>query len=202
LHCTRVWHQTCLARRSRGVAISTVTTSCGARRGNILVLSMVRLSFSSQRGSCELRAAAVGAHGARPVSVRVADSRHFVDRGQTGPLTNMVCATSAGVVTCFATNPIWLLKTRLQLQVSNPPNPSNPPLVANPAARGRRFRMLPGQPRSMRRREKSRLESLSFVDSSRASRSRETAALWIEMPPGRLARHRGTEECLTRSPRS
>lgn len=170
MHCTRVWHQTCLARRSRGVAISTVTTSCGARRGNILVLSMVRLSFSFQRASCELRAAAVGAHGARPVSVRVADSRHFVDRGQTGPLTNMVCATSAGVVTCFATNPIWLLKTRLQLQVSNPPNP---PLVANPAARGRRFRMLTGQPRSMRRREKSRLVSLSFVDSSRASRSRD-----------------------------
>ena len=82
----------------------------------------------------------------------------------------MVCATSAGVVTCFATNPIWLLKTRLQLQVSNPPNP---PLVANPAARGRRFRMLTGQPRSMRRREKSRLVSLSFVDSSRASRSRD-----------------------------
>jgi len=41
----------------------------------------------------------------------------YVDaRGQLGPGVNMLCATCAGVSTCLATNPIWLVKTRLQLQ--------------------------------------------------------------------------------------
>jgi len=36
--------------------------------------------------------------------------------GQLGPLVNLTCATCSGFLTCLATNPIWLVKTRLQLQ--------------------------------------------------------------------------------------
>jgi hypothetical protein len=36
--------------------------------------------------------------------------------GQLGPLVNLACATCSGFLTCLATNPIWLIKTRLQLQ--------------------------------------------------------------------------------------
>uniref|UniRef100_A0A7S0EFR5 Mitochondrial carrier protein n=1 Tax=Hanusia phi TaxID=3032 RepID=A0A7S0EFR5_9CRYP len=45
-----------------------------------------------------------------------ADGRLLDARGQLGPLVNMACATCAGIGTCLATNPIWLVKTRLQLQ--------------------------------------------------------------------------------------
>jgi solute carrier family 25 folate transporter 32 len=34
------------------------------------------------------------------------------------PWKHMLCGTQAGVMTVFVTNPIWLIKTRLQLQVS------------------------------------------------------------------------------------
>lgn len=40
-------------------------------------------------------------------------------KGQLGPGVNMLCATMSGVSTCVATNPIWLVKTRLQLQTSD-----------------------------------------------------------------------------------
>ena len=36
--------------------------------------------------------------------------------GQLGPAVNLGCATFSGFLTCLATNPIWLIKTRLQLQ--------------------------------------------------------------------------------------
>mmetsp|Transcript_28095 Transcript_28095/g.66848 ORF Transcript_28095/g.66848 Transcript_28095/m.66848 type:complete len:352 (-) Transcript_28095:24-1079(-) len=37
-------------------------------------------------------------------------------QGQPTPLVNFACATMAGACTCLATNPVWLVKTRLQLQ--------------------------------------------------------------------------------------
>jgi len=43
--------------------------------------------------------------------------QHLLDSaGQLGPLVNLTCATCSGFLTCLATNPIWLVKTRLQLQ--------------------------------------------------------------------------------------
>jgi solute carrier family 25 folate transporter 32 len=45
-----------------------------------------------------------------------ANSSNLDSRGQLGPGMNMACATCAGLSTCIATNPIWLVKTRLQLQ--------------------------------------------------------------------------------------
>ena len=40
--------------------------------------------------------------------------------GQLGPFVNLTCATCSGFLTCLATNPIWLIKTRLQLQQGQP----------------------------------------------------------------------------------
>jgi len=38
---------------------------------------------------------------------------------ELGPGVNLLCATGAGFVTTFATQPIWLAKTRLQLQANS-----------------------------------------------------------------------------------
>jgi solute carrier family 25, member 33/36 len=47
--------------------------------------------------------------------------RHFVDGGlaSDGPLLHMLCAAAAGVATASATNPIWMVKTRMQLSTSS-----------------------------------------------------------------------------------
>lgn len=34
-----------------------------------------------------------------------------------GPKEHLIAATESGIVTCFLTNPIWLIKTRMQLQI-------------------------------------------------------------------------------------
>lgn len=51
-----------------------------------------------------------------------AKTKHFLsDRngGQEGPLIHLLAAASAGIATATATNPIWLIKTRMQLQQSH-----------------------------------------------------------------------------------
>jgi hypothetical protein len=44
------------------------------------------------------------------------EQRFLDSAGQLGPAVNLGCATCSGFLTCLATNPIWLIKTRLQLQ--------------------------------------------------------------------------------------
>ena len=39
--------------------------------------------------------------------------------GREGPLIHLLAAASAGIATATATNPIWLIKTRMQLQQSH-----------------------------------------------------------------------------------
>lgn len=51
-----------------------------------------------------------------------AKTKHFLsDRngGQEGALIHLAAAASAGIATATATNPIWLIKTRMQLQQSH-----------------------------------------------------------------------------------
>ena len=62
---------------------------------------------------------------------RVREMPGYTDsKGQLGPGVNMACATLSGFCTCIATNPIWLVKTRLQLQT--PGTPSLCPLTTCP----------------------------------------------------------------------
>lgn len=48
------------------------------------------------------------------------EERLLDSAGQLGPFVNLTCATCSGFLTCLATNPIWLIKTRLQLQQGLP----------------------------------------------------------------------------------
>lgn len=54
-----------------------------------------------------------------------AKSKHVLidwNGGREGPAVHLLSAASAGVATATATNPIWLIKTRMQLQQTNTSN--------------------------------------------------------------------------------
>ncbi len=55
-----------------------------------------------------------------------AKTKHFLvdlNEGREGALLHLASAASAGIATATATNPIWLIKTRMQLQQTNTASP-------------------------------------------------------------------------------
>lgn len=68
--------------------------------------------------------------------------RELTGQTRLGPLTHLASAAEAGSIVCFITNPIWVVKTRLQLQKklvlqsagthrAPPPPPAAPPAAAS-----------------------------------------------------------------------